>query len=409
VESAWGITAAAVGILLTVAFSAIGYTPAAFRLARWCLAISALLLGGTDIAWQIMTDYPIWWRIVVGVSVGGIVFVGLPEGFRWITTRQQQAQGLTRIEPTNEVSGKPEFHIVMYDMAIVPWRDDPSYAAVCLIAGIANTGSASVARAFKLSIPRKDGGIFEGILSSVGSSPWRIQVDESKFDVTLRQEDSLPDKTIRSVIPHGGEVTGYILVRFPGVPSGKIGALGNGVTLQIEDIKGQKYNRNLRPSLAVGITPYYPGTRLNDSAGIQAIQHTPVVSVQLMPAVDEAHATSTAATGALIIFANNTGSTITNLSKLMLLPAIKSARVPEAHRSRVTIVSGNKKGSTFIHLELPELLTNEHHYVEVTFLRPSKVTSADAWGRKYGYTGDNVMVYRLFVGPPEAVKPSEQH
>lgn len=91
-EIAWGIAAAVVGILLTIAFSAVGYTPAEFRLARWCLVISALVLGGVDIVWQFTTSMPWWWRGIVGISVGGLIFIGLPEGLRWIARRQQQAK-----------------------------------------------------------------------------------------------------------------------------------------------------------------------------------------------------------------------------------------------------------------------------------------------------------------------------
>ncbi len=89
-EIAWGVTPAVVGILLTIAFSAVGYSPAEFRLARWCLVISALVLGGTDIVWQFTTQMPWWWRTIVGISVGSLIFIGLPESLRWVSRRQQQ-------------------------------------------------------------------------------------------------------------------------------------------------------------------------------------------------------------------------------------------------------------------------------------------------------------------------------
>ena len=94
-EIAWGVTATVVGILLTIAFSAVGYAPAEFRLARWCLIISALALGGTDIVWQFTTKMPWWWRTIVGASVGSLIFVGLPETLRWVSRRQQQITPVT--------------------------------------------------------------------------------------------------------------------------------------------------------------------------------------------------------------------------------------------------------------------------------------------------------------------------
>src|SRR6267378_3256117 len=298
----------------------------------------------------------------------------------------------------------PNFKILMYDYVITPWRDDPSYGAVCLIAGIANSGDVpSIAREFKLSLPRKDQGAFTGVISDVGSRPWRIEIPDAGFDVNLKPEDSLPDKGLRNPIAPGSEITGYVLARFPGEPSGKLGALQRGgIELEIEDIKGRKYKRYIAASENLGRTPSYAGTTLN-----QPLPDPPIAAIQLTPMVDEETATNTDATGAEILFANVGGKDKKDISKLFNLPPIKSVSVPESNRNKLRVAAGNKRGSTFLRFEIPELKINEMLYAEVTFLEPQKITSPDAWGKQYGYDGTSVLVRRLFLGKEVKVTPSD--
>jgi hypothetical protein len=213
--------------------------------------------------------------MIIAFAAWMVVFLGhlvaAPHGlYAEIEERYKQSQLALESEHAIVIAerknNKPNLHIVLYDTALLPWRDNPSDASIGVIAGIANSGAPSVARSFRVTIPRVviagTPEAFEGILSTVGSKPWRINIE--KFDVNFRSEDSLPEKAIRNPIPTGGEVTGYILVRFPGVPSGKIGALGMGIQIQVEDIEGRVYKRYSKPAPSLGYTPYYPGTRLND-------------------------------------------------------------------------------------------------------------------------------------------------
>ena len=98
-EFAWGTVLAIVAILLGAATSLIGMTPAHFRAPRTCLVLSAILLGGMAVMWQALTLQPLWIRLLVGISVGGIVGGGLPEGLRWVGAREKQAASLRILDP----------------------------------------------------------------------------------------------------------------------------------------------------------------------------------------------------------------------------------------------------------------------------------------------------------------------
>lgn len=70
----------------------VGYVPPEFRAARYCFVSSAVILGGMDVVWQVQTDKSPLVRITVGMLLWGLIGAGLPESFRWIKRRQEQAQ-----------------------------------------------------------------------------------------------------------------------------------------------------------------------------------------------------------------------------------------------------------------------------------------------------------------------------
>jgi hypothetical protein len=94
-EIVWGITSAidclsvSGGITFILAGSAA--TPGEVRFARYCFIVPAGLLSATELGWLMITDAPWWWRVLTGLAVGAAVFVGLPEGLRWIHHRQEIA------------------------------------------------------------------------------------------------------------------------------------------------------------------------------------------------------------------------------------------------------------------------------------------------------------------------------
>ena len=76
----------AVGIAIPFVGSAV--TPGEVRTAKLCFLVAAGLLVA---AWGLLVfgdDKPLGVRVLFGLFVGGVVFVGLPEGLRWISHRQ---------------------------------------------------------------------------------------------------------------------------------------------------------------------------------------------------------------------------------------------------------------------------------------------------------------------------------
>ena len=115
----WTITSVVCGLVVPFGFSialgGAGVTPGEVRFARVCFIVPGILLGLTEFGWLMITDAPLWWRAVTGVAVGLIVFVGLPEGLRWIRNRPNLAppslvrptagppsQGFTQIPPAQD-------------------------------------------------------------------------------------------------------------------------------------------------------------------------------------------------------------------------------------------------------------------------------------------------------------------
>ena len=66
-DFAWGTVIAVVALLLGSAMSFVGMSPAHFSAARVCFILSAILLGGMSIVWQVLTPQPLWFRVIIGL------------------------------------------------------------------------------------------------------------------------------------------------------------------------------------------------------------------------------------------------------------------------------------------------------------------------------------------------------
>src|ERR1039458_4010817 len=91
-EIAWTIVGIIAPLLLGAMLNLVGLTPPEFRAARICLVLSATILGGMDMVWQIQTGQALWWRLVVGFVIFGLIGAGLPEGLRWIKKREDRVR-----------------------------------------------------------------------------------------------------------------------------------------------------------------------------------------------------------------------------------------------------------------------------------------------------------------------------
>ena len=85
----WTIVGVLVSLFVSVGISVLGYTPPEFRLARACFWASAILLGLTDIAWHVQTNWTLFQQLLVAGSVWVGILIGLPIGLRWIEQREK--------------------------------------------------------------------------------------------------------------------------------------------------------------------------------------------------------------------------------------------------------------------------------------------------------------------------------
>jgi hypothetical protein len=110
----------------------------------------------------------------------------------------------------------------------------------------------------------------------------------------------------------------------------------------------------------IGIAVGVPG--VNPPQYLLAQSHLPpVVTIQLMPPINEDNPENTDVTGVQIALSNPGPKRIADYSPILQLPPIKSAAIPKQHRNGLTIVAGNKEGSTFLHFEALELRVGEPH------------------------------------------------
>jgi hypothetical protein len=84
----WTVVGILVSVFVSGGVSVLGYNPPEFKLARACFWASALLLGVTDAAWHLQTDWSLTGRLCVAVPLWAGVLIGLPTGLRWIERRE---------------------------------------------------------------------------------------------------------------------------------------------------------------------------------------------------------------------------------------------------------------------------------------------------------------------------------
>lgn len=90
-DIAWTVVGILVPVLIGVGFGVLGYSPAEYKLGRWCFWLSAGSLGGMQLFWEYETERPAITRVVIGLLVWTIIGVGLPELLRWVNRREKDA------------------------------------------------------------------------------------------------------------------------------------------------------------------------------------------------------------------------------------------------------------------------------------------------------------------------------
>ena len=103
-DIAWEIVGVVVALLIGTGVNLLGLNPPEYAIAKACFWISAVLLGGTGLLWELRTQQPTWWRISAGVLIWVCVGVGLPEALRWISTRQSSVL----LQQSVQVAPQPE-------------------------------------------------------------------------------------------------------------------------------------------------------------------------------------------------------------------------------------------------------------------------------------------------------------
>ena len=96
-DIAWTIVGVVVALFVGIGFSVLGLSPPEYTIARTLFWLSAVLLGGVGIVWEIRTEQPTLWRITAGILIWVCVGVGLPECLRWISMRQ----AVNTVNPTS--------------------------------------------------------------------------------------------------------------------------------------------------------------------------------------------------------------------------------------------------------------------------------------------------------------------
>jgi hypothetical protein len=82
----------AAGILASVGYTVITVTPADFKLARALFLIAGALVFTDGIMWGVLTDSPLWTRILIGGLIGAVSAVATNEAIRWINNREKIAE-----------------------------------------------------------------------------------------------------------------------------------------------------------------------------------------------------------------------------------------------------------------------------------------------------------------------------
>jgi hypothetical protein len=91
----------AAGILATAAYAVITVTPTDFRLARALFFIAGALVFVDGIMWGVLTNAPLWTRILIVGLIGAVSAVATNEAIRWVNNREKLA-GPSGTNPTKE-------------------------------------------------------------------------------------------------------------------------------------------------------------------------------------------------------------------------------------------------------------------------------------------------------------------
>lgn len=94
IEILWAVTSALVSLLIGagIAFALAGAGAGEFRATRVFIIVAAVVLGAMTVYWLTITERPPLIRVLVGIVVGAAIVAGVPESFRWIEFRFQQAE-----------------------------------------------------------------------------------------------------------------------------------------------------------------------------------------------------------------------------------------------------------------------------------------------------------------------------
>ena len=88
-EILWTIVGVVVSVLvgIGVAMALSNASSSEFLFAKACFYLSAVILGSSTLWWELKTESPFFWRLVIGCAVGGLIFVLLPVSIHWVNER----------------------------------------------------------------------------------------------------------------------------------------------------------------------------------------------------------------------------------------------------------------------------------------------------------------------------------
>ena len=222
-EIAWSVVAILVPLLIGAGLSMIGLSPPEFLIARWCFWLSATILGGMELFWQVQTERSGIMRIGVGVLIWVTILVGLPELLRW-TKNREALYSISKFESNARTSNALPTTVSEQPGAVVLPRDlsAPQYGSVSLYVGIElqpgyTTRSPSTGQVVKIDPDRKQYLLLitNKTISTFEAIDLRLQfpypIDESEI-LSQRDADGVrfdPDMaiTVQNIGSGNGSVT----------------------------------------------------------------------------------------------------------------------------------------------------------------------------------------------------------
>ncbi len=182
--------------------------------------------------WQVSTSRPFWIRLMVGLVIGGIIAVGLPEAYRWLRGRETR--------PTE--TGRPMFHVALEQIFPVTRLLTSGQETPCVIiqASISNTGSPSAIGGLGLSA-----NLAPGLLAVIGVAHTlpdevRMELPDGRVEV-FYAVDALNVVAESRPIETGQRVRGIMLYAFPDTPLTDLSAATTTYELAVTDLWGTRY------------------------------------------------------------------------------------------------------------------------------------------------------------------------